>query len=37
MTGVEHTIALMIYFLNNCRFDKDGKSSCSDQRQNDRR
>ena len=37
MTGVENTIALMTYFLNRCRFDKDGNVCCSDVRQNDGR
>ncbi len=28
MTGFEETMALVRYFINNCRFDRTGKSSC---------
>ncbi len=33
MTGVDRTIAIMTYFLNNCHFDQDGNPSCAEMRQ----
>ncbi len=28
MNGLEQTMALVRYFMNNCRFDRSGKSYC---------
>ena len=32
MTGLEQTMVLVRYFLNNCRFDRAGKSFCKPRR-----
>jgi hypothetical protein len=32
MNGIEQTVALMQYFMNNCCFDNTGKSFCGRQR-----
>jgi hypothetical protein len=32
MSGLEQTVALMQYFINNCKFDNTGKSYCGRKR-----
>ena len=35
MTGIEQTMALVQYFMNNCCFDRNGKSYCNRQHDKD--
>ena len=35
MTGLEQTLVLVRYFMNNCRFDRKGKSFCKPRHKKD--
>ena len=35
MTGFEQTMVLVRYFMNNCRFDRTGKSFCKPRHKKD--